>query len=295
MLDNKQCEAFLAVVEMGSFDQAGKKLCITPSAVTLRVQALEKELGQLLVIRGKPCNLTTSGQQVFEYLQKNRRLEQNLLHNLMGKSQSDFFKIIIASNADSLATWLLPTIKDVLIKEKILLEIMVDDQSHTYSLLEKGIVNACISIESKPMKGCTAEYLGVMRYKMIATKSFKKKWFPEGITREALRLAPAVIFNQKDLLHFDLLVKEFGLSKGSYPFHLIPSSESFVTAIKLGIGYGMVPEFQLNITPNQNELINLFPELERKVFLYWHHWSHQPDALKNITNHMIIHSKEILC
>lgn len=294
MLDNRQCEAFLAVVETGSFDQAGKKLCITPSAVTLRLQALEKELGQLLIIRGKPCNLTTSGQQVFEYLQKNRRLEQNLLHNLMGKSQSDFFKIIIASNADSLATWLLPTIKDVLIKEKILLEIMVDDQSHTYSLLEKGIVNACISIESKPMKGCTAEYLGVMRYKMIATKSFKKKWFPEGITREALRLAPAVIFNQKDLLHFDLLVKEFGLPKGSYPFHLIPSSESFVTAIKLGIGYGMVPEFQLNIHHNQNELIDLFPEVERKVFLYWHHWSHQPNALKNLTNHIIRHSKEVL-
>lgn len=210
MLDNKQCEAFLAVVETGSFDQAGKKLCITPSAVTLRLQALEKELGQLLIIRGKPCNLTTSGQQVFEYLQKNMRLEQNLLHNLMGKSQSDFFKIIIASNAD------------------------------------------------------------------------------------ALRLAPAVIFNQKDLLHFDLLVKEFGLPKGSYPFHLIPSSESFVTAIRLGIGYGMVPEFQLNIHHNQNELIDLFPELERKVFLYWHHWSHQPDALKNITNHIIRHSKEVL-
>ena len=65
MLDSKQCEAFLAVAEVGSFDAAGEHLCITPSAVSLRVQALEKYLGQILIIRtvlvyshkqGKPCS-----------------------------------------------------------------------------------------------------------------------------------------------------------------------------------------------------------------------------------------------
>ncbi len=58
MLDSKQCEAFLAVAEVGSFDAAGEHLCITPSAVSLRVQALEKYLGQILIIRGRPCVLT---------------------------------------------------------------------------------------------------------------------------------------------------------------------------------------------------------------------------------------------
>ena len=74
----------------------------------------------------------TSGQQVFEYLEKIKRLEQIFLHNLMNKSQAEFFKVVIASNADSLATWLLPTLKDVLIKNKILLNLIVDDQAHTY-------------------------------------------------------------------------------------------------------------------------------------------------------------------
>ncbi len=59
MLDSKQCEAFLAVAEVGSFDAAGEHLCITPSAVSLRVQALEKYLGQILIIRGRPCVLTS--------------------------------------------------------------------------------------------------------------------------------------------------------------------------------------------------------------------------------------------
>lgn len=59
MLDSKQCEAFLAVAEVGSFDAAGEHLCITPSAVSLRVQALEKYLGQILIIRGRPCAYTS--------------------------------------------------------------------------------------------------------------------------------------------------------------------------------------------------------------------------------------------
>ena len=58
MLDSKQCEAFLAVAELGSFDAAGEHLYITPSAVSLRVQALEKYLGQILIIRGvRVCSL----------------------------------------------------------------------------------------------------------------------------------------------------------------------------------------------------------------------------------------------
>lgn len=294
MLEKKQCEAFLAVVEAGSFDQAGKILCITPSAVSLRVQALEKELGQLLIIRSKPCTLTASGQQVFEYLKKSQRLEQNFLHHLTHQSQTEFFKVVIASNADSLATWLLPALKDVLIKEKILLNLIVDDQAHTYTMLEKGIANACISIEPQAMKGCRAEYLGVMRYKMIATKTFREKWFPHGVNRHALGLAPAVIFNEKDHLHFDLLIQQFGLTKGSYPFHFIPSSESFFTAIRLGMGYGMVPELQLNSLYDQDDMVDLCLKLEHEVQLYWHHWVQQPYHLESLTAHILKYSKLIL-
>ena len=294
MLEKKQSEAFLAVVETGSFEKAGEKLCLTPSAISLRVQALEKGLGQLLIIRSKPCTLTPSGYQVLEYLKKSQRLEENFLHNLMGKSPANFFKVIIASNADSLATWLLPTLKEVLIKNKILLNLIMDDQAHTYSLLEKGIVNACISIESKPMKGCRSQYLGEMNYKMIATKDFTEKWFPTGINRKSLCSAPAVIFNEKDDLHFDTLTKQFGLTKGSYPFHLIPSSESFLTAIRLGLGYGMVPELQLNALSDQDKITNLMPNLGSKVQLYWHHWIQQPEYLENITSDILKYSKLVL-
>ncbi len=78
MLNSKQCDAFLAVAEMGSFDLAAERLCITASAVTLRVQSLEKTLGHLLIVRERPCRVTQVGQSLLHYLQHSRLLEQNL-------------------------------------------------------------------------------------------------------------------------------------------------------------------------------------------------------------------------
>lgn len=47
MLNAKQCDAFYAVAKTGSFDLAAEQLNITASAVTLRVQSLEKKIGTI--------------------------------------------------------------------------------------------------------------------------------------------------------------------------------------------------------------------------------------------------------
>ena len=147
MLPHKSCEAFLAVVETGSFEQAALRLCITASAVTLRVQRLEKELGNTLLLRERPCRVTATGQKLLEHLQHQRLMEQNLLQQLKGQSETTLFKLNIASNADSLQTWLLECLQPTLIQHRITLNLMLDDQSRTHELMETGMVNACISSE----------------------------------------------------------------------------------------------------------------------------------------------------
>lgn len=291
MLNNKQCEAFLAVAETGSFDTAGLKLSITPSAVTIRIQSLEKSLGHLLFIRGKPCVLTQAGRKLLEYLKHSKRLEQDLIYDLTGQTENDHYKISVAVNADSLATWFLPFFKNFLIQERLLFELHLDDQTHTHQLLETGTVNACISTSHTPMKGCIAQYIGTMRYIMVCTPSFKKKWFSKDISRETLRNVPAIIFNQKDQIHFDLLLEYYGLSQGMYPFHLIPSSESFLEAIHLGLGYGLVPELQLkmDLRYSNKKFIQPLPEFYIDVPLYWHYWQQQSEPLQKLTQYLLTH------
>ncbi|KAA8734950.1 LysR family transcriptional regulator ArgP [Acinetobacter qingfengensis] len=292
MLNSKQCQAFLAVIETGSFDQAGQLLCLTPSAISLRVQALEKTLGQLLLIRGRPCTLTQAGQDVLQYLQHSRLLEQNLLHHLTGQTTPDeFFKVHLAVNADSLSIWLLPALQNILVCQSIVTAIKIDDQSLTHTLLETGQVNVCISIEPEAMRGCHSIKLGKMRYRMMASRQFQQKWFKHGITREALRKAPAVLFNEKDYMHFEVLLTHYGLAKGTFPYHTIPSVSAFFDALQLGLGYGMIPDLQL---ATHYDLIEVMPNVAMDITLYWHHWKQQSKPLQALTQHIVTEARKIL-
>ena len=289
----KDCVAFITVAETGSFDLAARKLCLSAAAITLRVQQLERQIGQTLILRERPCRVTHSGEILLEHLLRQKRQEENVLQLIQGKNQnSEFYKIIIGTNADSLETWLLPAIAEQLIEHKITIQLRIDDQDHTHQLMESGYVNACISAESQPMTGCHSEFLFTMRYQMVCTPEFKLAWFKNGINRDSFRRAPAVIFNDKDHLHETVLLNQFGLPQSSYPYHYVPSSKSFVDAIHLGLGYGMVPELQIQDLLDQGQLICLLPEATQDVDLYWHHWKQQSPQLKHITDILMTLKKQ---
>ncbi|MEN8992006.1 MULTISPECIES: LysR family transcriptional regulator ArgP [unclassified Acinetobacter] len=295
MLQSKHSEAFLAVAETGSFEQAALRLNITASAVTLRLQTLEKKLGHVLIVRERPCRPTLAGQSLLHYLQHSKLLEHNFLQNLTGQTANAFYQVNIATNADSLATWLLPLLKDLLIEEKIVIHFQVDDQSQTHHLLEAGLVNACVTTESEAMKGCVAEYLGEMHYRFVATPDFIQRWFGQGVTRNALKAAPALIFNEKDDLHTQSIQKNFGLNPSQYPHHFIPSSTAFFDAITMGLGYGWLPDYQSKDLLAAGKLIELSTELSIDLALYWHHWNQQSVQLQKLTAVVLQHAKDHMC
>lgn len=282
-LDSKQCEAFLAVAEAGSFEQAATALHLTPSAVSLRVRALESGLGQPLLVRGRPCRATRAGRQLLQHLQRARLMERELLADLTdGGDGAAFSPLTLAVNADSLATWLLPALAPALQRERIALELIVDDQEHTHALLEAGLAHACISAQPDAMRGCAAELLGTMRYRLVASPAFVQEWFARGVTRAAARRAPAVVFNRKDALHAEALRRIHGLQASAYPCHHVPASEPFVAAVRCGLGYGMVPELQIEGAIESGELVDVLPEAATDVSLFWHGWQQQPPRLERL-------------
>ena len=289
MLSSKSCDAFLAVAETGSFEDAAQRLYITASAVTLRVQSLEKALGQILLLRERPCRVTQSGQKLLEHLQHQRLREQNLLQQFAGQTQAhEFHQFSIASNADSLDTWLLKVLQKPLIEYKIALKLSLDDQTQTHQLLETGLVNACISTESTAMKGCEVHYLGQMTYRMVATPAFAQQWFQHGVHRDSLSHAPAIIFNHKDLLHHQLILQLFGLNQSRYPHYFIPSSHAFLDAVHLGLGFGLLPEYQIDEDLKTGKLIEIMPQARSEMQLYWHHWKQQSALLHQLTNVLLL-------
>ncbi|PRC57400.1 ArgP/LysG family DNA-binding transcriptional regulator, partial [Mycobacterium sp. ITM-2017-0098] len=76
----------------------------TPSAISQRIKALEQRVGQVLVLREKPCVPTAAGVPLLRLASQPSLLESEALAELRGGS-TDSPRIALAVNADSMATW----------------------------------------------------------------------------------------------------------------------------------------------------------------------------------------------
>ncbi len=284
-LNPKHTEAFRAVVETGSFEQAALRLHLTSPAISQRVRALESMLGNALIVRSRPARATRMGQRLMQYLKRAALLETELAADLAVQHDAPL-SLVLALNADSIGTWFFPALSALLIREKVLLDLIVEDQDHTYTLLETGMAVGCISSEAKAMRGCSAELLGVMRYWLVASPAFSAQWFPNGMTRKAARNAPVVAYTHKDTLQSTFLQEKLGLPEGAYPCHYIPGAPSHFNAIQAGLGYGMVPDLLLQAQDNGGDLIRLAPQ-PAEVALYWHTWKVQSPRMEAISKQIV--------
>ena len=292
-LDSRQCEAVLAVIESGSFEQAAALLHLTPSAVSQRVRALEIALGTPLVVRTRPCRATPAGQRLLQYLRRVQSLEDDLQAEFAGE-QAAPLSVSIALNNDSLASWFLPVLAPFAIAEQVLLDLILDDQDHTYTLLEAGLALGCVSTEAQPMRGCFVEPLGAMRYHCMASPEFRARWFGKGMTRAAAQKAPVVVFDRKDRLQADFLLKHYGLTEDAYPRHFIPASDPYMQAIVLGLGWGTLPELQMHDLRERGLLVDIAPTRPTDIALYWHGWKVQSPRMERLSRALVAHARKLL-
>ena len=106
-----------------------------------------------------------------------------------------------------------------------------------------------------------------MRYIACASPDFIAAHFADGVTAQALRTVPALIFNSKDGLQ-DLWVRQHFGDNIALPCHMIPNAEAFVEASRLGMGWGMNPELMIAEDLRTGRLVPLHPEA-LDVRLYW--------------------------
>lgn len=292
-LDAKQMQAFFSVAETGSFEKAAERLNVTPSAISQRIHALEVRLGSSVLMRVRPCELTPAGKKLMHYLRRATVLEDELLNELSGENK-EYLRTIMAVNGDTLATWFFPALAEIFINEKILLDIIVEDQDHTYSLLENGQVIGCIGTQALPMRGCFVKQLGSMRYVLVASPAFQARWFPDGLSRDTVLKAPLFAYSRKDTLHCGFLCSRFALHSNAFPIHYLSLPQARLKAICRGLGYGVIPLAQVSAMLKNRELVDISPGQFIDLQLYWHAWSSQPPRLEALSARAVNAARLIL-
>ena len=267
MLDPAQLAALAAVHRRGSFDLAAADLHVTPSAVSQRIKALEEVTGTLLIRRGQPCTATPTGLRLIRHHDEIALLETTLGADLPNLTQGPA-TLRIAVNADSLATWVIPALAAT---DGFLFDLVIDDQDVSQDWLRRGEVVAAITAHPGPLQGCDTHPLGALRYRATASPAYVARWFPQGVTPQALAQAPALTFSDKDQLQDRWVTRQIGVAgkRASFPSHRLASSQGFVDACLTGLGWGLNPEPLVAHHLASGRLTELVPDTPLDVALHW--------------------------
>ncbi|MGO4249392.1 LysR family transcriptional regulator ArgP [Paenarthrobacter sp. RAF54_2] len=271
---SEQLLTFATVLSEGTLDAAARRLHITPSAVSQRLKALEQSSGRVLLQRSNPAQATEAGEVVLRLARQVAQLEADAGVELGLGSDGPQLAVPIVVNADSLAVWFLQALARVPSDLHITFDLHRDDEQHSTSMLRSGTVMAAVTATPEPVQGCRVESLGVMRYRAVAAPAFVDRWFADVVDGGKLNMAPAVDFDRKDTYQWAFVESWPGASQAQQkgPRHYVPASQDFGDAIRLGLGWGLIPEVQCGPDIADGRLIELAPERPFDVPLYWQRW-----------------------
>ena len=291
MLDSAQLSALAAVHRRGSFDLAAAELHVTPSAISQRIKALEEATGTLLVRRGAPCTATGAGLRLIRHHDEVCLLESTLAADLPTLTPGPA-TLRIAVNADSLATWVIPALAAT---TGLLFDLVIDDQDVSQDWLRRGEVVAAVTSHPGPLQGCDTIPLGALRYRATASPAYVAQWFPQGVTAKALARAPALTFSDKDRLQDRWVAAQTpGRPRLAIPTHRMASSQGFVEACLLGLGWAMNPEALVRADLAAGTLVELIPQTPLDVALHWQFTRLAAQPLAQVTAAIRACSRQVL-
>ncbi|WP_165312319.1 LysR family transcriptional regulator ArgP [Vibrio ziniensis] len=293
-LDYRWLEALDQIILQRSFEKAADVLCVSQSAVSQRIKQLEKWLAQPVLVRETPPRVTPAGQKLLGLYRQVCVLEQDILPELSDYIGEKPISVSIATNADSLATWLLPAIADAMRQSNLEIHLVVDDEHRTLDKLKNGEVIGAISQSSRTLPGCSAVLLGDMPYLCVSSPQFYQQYFSQGVTIEAFEKAPAVAFDRHDFVNERFVYDHLGCEMVSEVKHTVGSSEACVKAALAGFGYCMIPKIQIVDELEQGLLVDITPGSYIDQQLYWHHWQLETGRLKKCSQAIVAYAIKTL-
>jgi LysR family transcriptional regulator (chromosome initiation inhibitor) len=247
--------------------------------VSQRIRALENEIGHVVLVRATPCRATPAGESLVRLARQQRLLEDEVTRDL-APAAGGVVDLSVAVNADSMATWFGAVLREVATWDGVVLRLRVEDQDHSASLLRAGQVLAAVTSDPAPVQGCSTEPLTTLRYAPAATPVLVDRFARgRGVDWAAM---PVVRFNAKDDLQQRVLDRH-GVTTAP-PTHEVPDGGGFVTAVRSGLGWGMLLESQLAPAVAAGEVVRIGGRDHVDVPLYWQRWRLGSGHLDRLTD-----------
>ena len=257
-LDSRQLRAFATLARTGSFTLAAKELCLSQSAVSHSIKALEGEVGCLLLHRvGKKVSLTQAGEQLLHHAEKiltEMETARSSLENL-GKWGHSRLRIGASQTA---CQYILPAVLRQL-KEKFpqcILSIEPGDTSEALDLIRAQQIDLALVL--MPQEEKQFEFHPLFTDEMVFLTDPSHPWAKAGsVNRSEIPRQNYILYN-KSSYTFRMVEEYFRAEKMVLNTVIeLGSMEATKEFVKLGLGVSILAPWIAQKELQEGSLVSL--------------------------------------
>jgi DNA-binding transcriptional LysR family regulator len=232
-------EAFYWVASLQSVTRAAQKMCLTQSAMSSRISALEDELGVLLLDRrDKQFRLTLAGARFYEYAQRFLEL-QGEMKSVMGAEAKLTRSLRIGVIESVLHSWLIPWLEHLRDAHPTLaLELSVDTTPTLVEQVNRGTQDLVFAALPATGEAVSTRTLPSMSMAFIGNKTVHKR---RRYTLQDLAQMEILTFQRGSQPHVSLVDQFARAEVTPKRIHTISSISAMAQLIQGGFGVATLP------------------------------------------------------
>lgn len=274
-------EAFWAVVQKGTVQDASYILGITQTGVTQRIRSLEKQLKTTLFIRSrKGMKLTNEGEALLQFVKGSLEIEGMTLSKIQKAAQDSIVEVSISGPSSILRSRVIPNLTP-LNKVFPLLRFRFDlsDVSSNVEKLKSGSCTFAILEHHQVTREMDSKILKAERYCLYGPASWKRRLLSEIIKNETI-----VDFDSEDEMTYLLLEKYRLKNTAKKERHYANNTDALTSMIASGLGYSVLSEEYASSHVKKGDIVKLLPDgfYDFKLALAWYPRPEKPEYFSAI-------------
>jgi LysR family transcriptional regulator, chromosome initiation inhibitor len=283
ILLDPQLIAFEAIVREKTVHAAAESLFLTQTAVTQRLQLLERKMKATLFIRSRRgMLLTPEGEQLHRYCQQVTEMSGAVLAKIQGAGVLSDLRIKIAGPTSIMRSRVIPQCQKVMSEfPKLHMSFSIDDGMDISQHLKSGAFDLVILRPEQVTAEMDCKSLLPEQYLLVCSSKWKHRKLIDIISNEKI-----IDFDPEDQMTFSYL-KKYDLLKYIQPErHFINNTESITQLFINELGYGVLPqEFATPYVKSGDlHIINDHKTYVNAISLAWYPRPEQPNYFSALIN-----------
>lgn len=283
-------EAFWAVVQKNTVQDASKILGLTQTGVTQRIRSLERQLGVTLFIRSrKGMRLTADGEHLLNYVKISLENEGMTLAQLKNTAKDHSVRLNISGPSSIIRSRVIPNLLDLPQKFSYLrLGFHFSDTESILEQIKSGQVDVGFLHPKYVPNELDSKTLQPQKYVLVGSAEMKNELKKKSLA-EVLMKWSMIDFNPQDEMTYNYLQQFKLLSKDQLKIkfnsrHFANNTDALAQMVSHGWGYSVLTEEFWNLNKNNVKLAALDPghSYQYQLAMAWYPRVQMPDYMKEL-------------